>query len=535
MFLTADSTPLPIENDFKGQSCFLILSGPSLNTIDLEKLTRPGIITFGINNSPKKFRPDLWTMGDEVGNFMISIWMDPKIKKLVPIAKATHDLFDNTTWKQSHLKVKDCPNVVYFERNDNFNHETFLTEPTINWGCSRELGGCRSVMLMAVRIIHLLGFNKLFLLGCDFKMDESHKYAFPQDRSPGSIYSNNSAYKKLNERFTLLRPVFEKAGFYVFNSTPDSGLKAFDYVPFDAALKIATKDFPDTITERSEGMYDREAKLREIERQKSRTVLYYNAGNSYLTRLAVSISSLRNVYTGNTTILCDAGSFTECSRIAKYFSAECKAVDFSMSDRNTRLFNKTVLHQFTSYPTNLYLDADTLVVKDPGKLFKAVEANEFVVTQFADWTPKTTVVEKRIREWKDIMPIDKAMEYPYAINTGVFAFTKDSGIMKAWFNAAVKGADLFIPDEISCQVLLPDFKHFTANASFNTSCKYGRMNRKTKIIHYHGNKHCRIADGKYLFHSDLWYREFDRIKHLDFVKDNIQFDNKLMENIGAHI
>lgn len=532
MFLNYENQRLQIENTYRNQTCFLILSGPSLNKLDLEKLKQPGITTFGVNNSPKVFRPDLWTSGDNVKNFMISIYKDPKINKFITCAKKKETLFDNVRWKESHTKVMECPNVTYYQLNDKFDPETYLTSDSISWGRSRGDGGCRSVMLAAIRIIYSLGFNKVFLIGADFKMSLESKYAFDQDRTTGSMRNNNNAYKKLNERFDLLRPYFEKAGFYVFNSTPESGLKSFDYVPFESAVKIALKDFPDTVKEPSAGMYDRQAKLRESDMRKTHGIVYYNVKKAYLVRLAVSISSLRKVYNGSITILCDKESEKECSEIAKKFNTEVKMVDFTTISRNTSLFNKTLLHKFTSYKTNIFLDADTLIVKETlSKLFKAADEHDFVTTQFSDWTPKTGIVQKRIKEWESITDIKKALKYPFAINTGVFAFKTDSGLMADWYKLASKGEKFFIPDEVSCQIMLPDYKHAIVGASFNTSCKFGKIHRKTAIIHYHGNKHCRL-NGSYLYHSDIWYKEFDTIR--DFVKHNIKYDKQLREHLEFH-
>lgn len=534
MFYTADDKEITIKNLFKGQSCFLIASGPSLLTHDLDKLRQPGILTFGMNNSVKAFRPNLWCAVDDIGNFMISIYKDPRIMKFIPQPKHSHRLFDNTTWQESHLKVEDCPNVIYYKRNDTFNHETYLTEDTINWGNSKDAGGGRSVMMAAVRMIHILGFKKLFLLGCDFRMAADYTYSFQQARTKGSIHCNNSTYRKMNERFALLRPLFEKTGFYVFNCCKDSGLKAFDYMPFDEAVNIALKDFPNTETERSEGMYDRQANEREAERRKKQGVIYYNSGKGCLVRLAVSISSCRKFYDGALTILCDKESFDDCKAIADHFKCNVKQVDFSTRTRNERLFNKTLLHEYTPYQNTVYIDADTIVLNTFNKLFKAVEAEEFVVTQFADWKAATGIITKRIAEWDAITDTTEAKKYPYAINTGIFAFQKNSTLMKAWYDLAVQGEKFFIPDEVSCQILLPKFKHKTLGASYNTSCKYGKIWRGTAIIHFHGKKHCRIENGKYLYHSDLWYKEFDAICHLDFVKNNIQYDNKLTDNINIH-
>jgi hypothetical protein len=248
-------------------------------------------MTFGVNNSPRIIRPNLWVSVDTPGNFMISVWEDPRIMKFVHLGKQGKTLWDNTRWKKSHLTVQQCPNVFYWRDNEYFQADKFLTEETVNWGnhtnrcecgflrpdkkewekdptkrikvcpqCNKRQWGARSVMLSAVRIAHILGFRKIFLLGCDFKMEAGKQnYAFQQDRSKNSVRNNNDAYKRLNLRFDKLRPIFEKENFFIWNCCKDSGLKSFDYMDFELALKIALKDFPDTKTERSAGMYERRA------------------------------------------------------------------------------------------------------------------------------------------------------------------------------------------------------------------------------------------------------------------------------------
>jgi hypothetical protein len=280
-----------INNLFKNQCLFLTLSGPSFSKIDTNLLNQPGIMTLGVNNSPRTFRPNLWVSVDSPSNFMISIWQDPRIMKFTHVGKQGKVLWDNTVWKSSHLTVQQCPNVFYWKDNEYFQPELFLTEETINWGnhtdrcecgflkpgkkecekdptkrikvcpqCNKKQWGSRSVMLSAVRIAHILGFRKIFLLGCDFKMELGKpNYAFQQDRSKNSVRNNNDTYTRLNLRFDRLRPIFEKDNFFIWNCCKDSGLKSFDYMDFELAIKIALKDFPDVKTERSEGMYERRA------------------------------------------------------------------------------------------------------------------------------------------------------------------------------------------------------------------------------------------------------------------------------------
>ncbi len=204
-------------------------------------------------------------MVDDPGNFIKSIWLDPKITKFVPFDHTEKTLFDNEKWEQMDKVVGECPNVHFFRRNEHFMPEQFLQEGTFNWGEHSEaldaLGnkGGRSVMLVAIKLLYYLGIRKIFLLGCDFKMDENTKYHFEQDRSAGSQKGNNATYEILKSRFEALLPHFEQAGLKVFNCNMESGLKVFPMIPFDEAIALATKEMPDIANERTAGLYDRKA------------------------------------------------------------------------------------------------------------------------------------------------------------------------------------------------------------------------------------------------------------------------------------
>lgn len=257
-FSTYDDKPFPIEGFYKNTTCFVISSGPSISTLDLSLLKNPNIITFGLNNSPKIYRPNLWTCVDDPEKFMISIFKDPLITKFIPVKKSGKKLFDNIKWKMTNDIVKDCPGVIYYHRNERFNHETYLSEPTINWGSHKDYGGRRSVLLATIKICYLLGFSRVFLLGCDFKMTfGAQNYAWAQDRTKSSVNGNNSTYAAMQERFTLLRPLFEEKGFYVYNCNPESQFTAFPYISYKNAIDMTVSSFYDTKNERADGMYDR--------------------------------------------------------------------------------------------------------------------------------------------------------------------------------------------------------------------------------------------------------------------------------------
>jgi hypothetical protein len=258
-------------------------------------------------------------------------------------------------------------------------------------------------------------------------------------------------------------------------------------------------------------------------------LVYYNVGKSVLVRLAVSLYSCRLIYKGPITILSDLEGFGECLKIAEYFKTDCKLINLKDAPKRQCLLNKCVLHETSPYDITVFLDADTIVLKDFTLLFELAEKHEFVTTKFCNWETHYRRIKQRIDQWGQFYPdlIQPAMDYKYAINTGVFAFRKDSLLMKDWFDYAIKGYRMFIPDETCCQLIIPKYPHILMESDYNESCKYGKITDKTIIIHFHGKKHARIDNEKFIYNSDIWYSYFDKVKDLPFIKDNIQFDRIL--------
>lgn len=265
LFFTQDHHPLWLADTYRGRSAFLIASGPSFGSLDHAPLSRPGVITMGVNNSPRTFRPNLWTCVDQPDHWIRSIWLDPAIQKFCPIGWSAKRLFNTDSWKFMDTTVGDCPNIVYFKRNEHFKAKQFLWEDCINWGMHTKLGGGRSVLLPALRILFLLGFRKIYLLGVDFNMAPDRTYHFDQKRHGSSCRGNQSTYEKLKGWFTELRPHFEAAGCKIFNCNPDSALKAFPMISYKEALESCADemDAVDYANERTRNLYETETREKE--------------------------------------------------------------------------------------------------------------------------------------------------------------------------------------------------------------------------------------------------------------------------------
>ena len=267
MFSTTSSNRLSLSNLFLDQPIFLILSGPSLNLLDLNQITSVGAMSFGVNNSWSIFKPSLWTCADHPNRFLYSRWRDPSVMKFCPLPLKNSKLRRKEGDKLVTVQESpgSCPNVFFYPRNLRFDPNTFLLQNSVNWGAeSKEkdaLGhqGARSVMFSALRISYLLGFRNIYLCGADFKMEEGKQnYAFPQSRDLGAIKGNNSSYKTNSKRLKSLNEVLINSGTRVWNCSPTSQLDAFPYLPFDQAIDNCRGLIPDQ--ESSLGWYDKKKK-----------------------------------------------------------------------------------------------------------------------------------------------------------------------------------------------------------------------------------------------------------------------------------
>lgn len=278
MLFTRDGHNMWFGDMYRGKSAMLLLSGPSFHEVlngysDHYKkpypllFNHPGLVTMAVNNSISNFRTNMWVSNDKPSQFVRSVWMDPRVMKFCPYDNVDKPIFNSDTWEFTDTTPGDSPNTWFFKRNDRFNADTFMYEDTFNWGSHKDYGGKRSVMLIALRLLHYLGIRKIFLFGCDFKMSKDYTYHFKQERHESSIRSNNSTYDALKERFEQLKPHFEKLGLEIYNCNPDSTLKAFPFLTPDEAFQMALDGFPDVDNERTDGLYDREYKIRQAEKQ----------------------------------------------------------------------------------------------------------------------------------------------------------------------------------------------------------------------------------------------------------------------------
>jgi len=221
-----------------------------------------------------------------------------------------------------------------------------------------------------------------------------------------------------------------------------------------------------------------------------KAVIYYNKGTKCIQRLLVSIFSLRKHYKGRIILALEGEHPEWFLQIIDKFKVEINRIreeDVRALVRKAHLWQE----RFTKY--NMFIDADTLILKPIDKFFDHIAEHGFTTTSFADWRADKQSIAKRILQFgitteQDVGPAIQG-DYP-AVNTGVFGWQsgRDIDFLLDWAKLSLTGTETFIPDEMACQILQTKHKISILDHSWNYSAKHSK-DGDPHIIHYHGRKH----------------------------------------------
>lgn len=247
----------------------------------------------------------------------------------------------------------------------------------------------------------------------------------------------------------------------------------------------------------------------------NRGIIYYNKGEKCVKRLLVSLYSLRKVYGGDICVLHEG---TPCEELVNFCEKMYVSIDQISEFDRSALVTKAFLSDYTPFEQNIFIDADTIVFKDPSILFDYFDNYEFIATRFADWKSDGGTISNRIKKYKDYVDnkiIEDAVHYGPAINTGVFGFIKGAKILEKWQEMTILGYNnnlSQIPDELGCQLVVPQHSEAVVIEKWNESVKFSEVNEDTGILHFHGRKHC--GDRK---NNNYWKEVYWNIIERDIV------------------
>jgi hypothetical protein len=231
-----------------------------------------------------------------------------------------------------------------------------------------------------------------------------------------------------------------------------------------------------------------------------RCIAFFNFGNKCILELLVATYSLRKHYDGEIVWLLanNDDDNKKLSEQATNLRVNIVWTDFSYIKRNTKSAIKPSLFKklfSLGYESVIMCDGDLLFLKPIEELWKPLEANGVVLTQFCNWKTNGKIMWARISQMKGILD-DYALNrlsagYP-AINIGVMGFTnKATKSLDIWENITSKLAGKHIADEIAAHALIVSDEAsvpYIATSSFNASAKIGDLSHieNNHVVHYHG-------------------------------------------------
>ncbi len=222
--------PIDLDNSFSG-SCFIAGGAPSLLKENLELLKTPGIPVISMNNTASTVPSTIWVSADKPQCYSPRILLDPKIMKFSMISRRDLMVGDK--------KMMELPNMYFYGATEkHFNIHNFLNP-------NRDIWWIKNVMPITLQIAYNLGFRKVYLIGCSFKISKEEQYSYKTNLDEHQVNYNQRTYKNFVEKMKLMKPHFKDKGFEVISSTPDSSLNEFfPFVPFEDAVREVLKDFP---------------------------------------------------------------------------------------------------------------------------------------------------------------------------------------------------------------------------------------------------------------------------------------------------
>lgn len=268
---------------------------------------------------------------------------------------------------------------------------------------------------------------------------------------------------------------------------------------------------------------EREARAKaekEAQEQKENTlVVYYNTGTKCLIRLAVSLFTLRQHYTGPAIVILEGDHPEWIFHVFFELGIKCKRIqpDTDLPKRvKGPLTRKPEIPYFVPNAKNyIFLDSDTIVTDKIDNLFNLPDGKTFGVTAFSDWHEGGGMMSKRIKAFLPLTKTYKPHDGRPAVNTGVFCWKLGSKFVDPWLKTTREAAahpefgqsSTIMTDEIAAQVLLDRDDVHIFPSRFNESVKFGKA-EDPAIIHFHGGKHL-IDDAK---HSGKWEAALQKCK-----------------------
>lgn len=230
-----------LKDKFKGERCFIIGNGPSLNKIDLRLLENE--YSFGVNSiflktKSENFKPTFYVVEDK------HVMYD-NLKEINDYDVAYK--FFATQYKD---KIHNKKNTLFFNMNLGFHqiHSPHHEKPRFSTDASKEMFCGQSVTIINLQLAYYLGFTEIYLIGMDFSYDIPKSAIVEENGTITSTEDDPNHFDKtyfgkgkkwhdpklhnVLKSYEMCKIMYERDGRAIYNSTVGGKLELFDRKDF---------------------------------------------------------------------------------------------------------------------------------------------------------------------------------------------------------------------------------------------------------------------------------------------------------------
>lgn len=230
-------TPLQsLKNIHRGERCFIVATGPSLQLSDLELIKNE--VCFSCNSIVKllnktNWRPEYYFMYDK------DVYKNIK-SDITENQEYIKNFFHPYDWEYFHHNSR--PYILkrdswYSHKEKEFLRYFFNSKLQFSHDISKVVYRGGSVVHVMMQFAFFMGFKEIYLLGCDlnFLGPSIHAKGLSYDRP--SSFSPERAKSGMLEDYELIKEIMKKRNINVYNSTRGGYLDVFERVNLEDIVK----------------------------------------------------------------------------------------------------------------------------------------------------------------------------------------------------------------------------------------------------------------------------------------------------------
>lgn len=220
-----------LNNTHKGERCFILANGPSLNLVDFDLLKNE--YTFGMNR--------IYLMKEKNGFVPSCIACIDKDSLVIPF-REDFDSLDIPLFLPFELRK-------YYSKKGNQYFIGGRFSPKFQTDASLLLGNGKTVAYTVIQLAYCMGFEEVYIVGKDHTYQTTAKAGASVEMKGADVNHFSKDYYKPGMKwdapdhnseeyaYKLAREAFEKAGRKIMNATAGGKLEIFERIDFNSLFE----------------------------------------------------------------------------------------------------------------------------------------------------------------------------------------------------------------------------------------------------------------------------------------------------------